>query len=137
MAGQGVVVLVGGWSWPQLPLSQQILWRQFLKFKETELPAKEADKNRSKAIFQGLEVRGGDEGFPSTGYSNGLWVSGLHPGVLGGTRGPEGGRIMGVERSRGYEGSCGAGSPKGTWSAGGDWRSWERLGHWESHGCRG
>ncbi|KAM6350464.1 plectin [Podargus strigoides] len=33
----------------------EILWRQFLKFKETELPAKEADKNRSKAIFQGLE----------------------------------------------------------------------------------
>ncbi|XP_064297971.1 plectin isoform X19 [Phalacrocorax carbo] len=33
----------------------EILWRQFLKFKETELPAKEADKNRSKAIFQSLE----------------------------------------------------------------------------------
>ncbi|XP_064910841.1 plectin isoform X36 [Columba livia] len=33
----------------------EILWRQFLKFKETELPAKEADKNRSKAIFQALE----------------------------------------------------------------------------------
>uniref|UniRef100_A0A8C4UVM1 Plectin n=1 Tax=Falco tinnunculus TaxID=100819 RepID=A0A8C4UVM1_FALTI len=34
----------------------EFLWRQFLKFKETELPAKEADKNRSKAIFQSLEV---------------------------------------------------------------------------------
>ncbi|CAM9306108.1 unnamed protein product [Bubo scandiacus] len=33
----------------------EILWRQFLKFKETELPAKEADKNRSKGIFQSLE----------------------------------------------------------------------------------
>ncbi|XP_056189077.1 plectin isoform X17 [Falco biarmicus] len=33
----------------------EFLWRQFLKFKETELPAKEADKNRSKAIFQSLE----------------------------------------------------------------------------------
>ncbi|XP_053101024.1 plectin isoform X6 [Hemicordylus capensis] len=34
----------------------EILWRQFLKFKETELPAKEADKNRSKAIYQSLEA---------------------------------------------------------------------------------
>uniref|UniRef100_A0A672TI14 Plectin n=1 Tax=Strigops habroptila TaxID=2489341 RepID=A0A672TI14_STRHB len=33
----------------------ELLWRQFLKFKETELPAKEADKNRSKAIFQAME----------------------------------------------------------------------------------
>ncbi|XP_078542690.1 plectin isoform X4 [Lissotriton helveticus] len=33
----------------------EILWRQFLKFKETELPAKEADKNRSKLIYQSLE----------------------------------------------------------------------------------
>ncbi|XP_066482563.1 LOW QUALITY PROTEIN: plectin [Tiliqua scincoides] len=33
----------------------EILWHQFLKFKETELPAKEADKNRSKAIYQSLE----------------------------------------------------------------------------------
>ncbi|XP_051015740.1 LOW QUALITY PROTEIN: plectin [Acomys russatus] len=32
-----------------------ILWCQFLKFKETELPAKEADKNRSKVIYQSLE----------------------------------------------------------------------------------
>lgn len=36
----------------------QILWCQFLKFKETELPAKEADKSRSKGIYQSLEVRG-------------------------------------------------------------------------------
>lgn len=35
----------------------QVLWRQFLKFKETELPAKEADKNRSKHIFKSFEVR--------------------------------------------------------------------------------
>lgn len=34
----------------------QILWHQFLKFKEMELPAKEADKSRSKVIFQSLEV---------------------------------------------------------------------------------
>ncbi|KAA8586221.1 hypothetical protein FQN60_007790, partial [Etheostoma spectabile] len=33
----------------------EILWRQFLKFKETELPAKEADKNRSKHIFKSFE----------------------------------------------------------------------------------
>ncbi|XP_064529827.1 plectin isoform X16 [Pseudopipra pipra] len=42
----------------RLPTSYEeieILWRQFLKFKETELPAREADKNRSKAIFQALE----------------------------------------------------------------------------------
>lgn len=38
------------------PAPRQILWRQFLKFKETELPAREADKNRSKVIFQALEV---------------------------------------------------------------------------------
>ncbi|XP_066193707.1 plectin isoform X4 [Sylvia atricapilla] len=42
----------------RLPASYEeieILWRQFLKFKETELPAREADKNRSKVIFQALE----------------------------------------------------------------------------------
>uniref|UniRef100_A0A8D0VD29 Plectin n=1 Tax=Sus scrofa TaxID=9823 RepID=A0A8D0VD29_PIG len=33
----------------------EVLWCQFLKFKETELPAKEADKNRSKSIYQTLE----------------------------------------------------------------------------------
>ncbi|XP_028316465.1 plectin-like isoform X5 [Gouania willdenowi] len=33
----------------------EILWRQFLKFKEIELPAKEADKNRSKHIFKSFE----------------------------------------------------------------------------------
>ncbi|XP_064240783.1 plectin isoform X19 [Aotus nancymaae] len=33
----------------------EILWCQFLKFKEMELPAKEADKNRSKGIYQSLE----------------------------------------------------------------------------------
>ncbi|KAL7883790.1 hypothetical protein SRHO_G00014480 [Serrasalmus rhombeus] len=33
----------------------EVLWRQFLKFKETELPAKEADKNRSKLIYKAFE----------------------------------------------------------------------------------
>ncbi|KAJ8353993.1 hypothetical protein SKAU_G00215600 [Synaphobranchus kaupii] len=33
----------------------EILWRQFLKFKETELPAKESDKNRSTHIFKSFE----------------------------------------------------------------------------------
>ncbi|XP_034154497.2 plectin a isoform X4 [Pangasianodon hypophthalmus] len=33
----------------------EVLWRQFLKFKETELPAKEADKNRSKHIYKAFE----------------------------------------------------------------------------------
>ena len=34
----------------------KILWRQFLKFKETELPAKELDKNRSNQIYQTFEA---------------------------------------------------------------------------------
>lgn len=46
--------------WPTPPslrlVLPQILWHQFLKFKEMELPAKEADKSRSKVIFQSLEV---------------------------------------------------------------------------------
>ncbi|XP_053323479.1 plectin isoform X5 [Spea bombifrons] len=33
----------------------EILWRQFLKFKETDLPSKEADKNQSKLQYQSLE----------------------------------------------------------------------------------
>ncbi|XP_057690642.1 plectin isoform X24 [Corythoichthys intestinalis] len=33
----------------------EILWRQFMKFKETELPPKESDKNRSKHIYQSFE----------------------------------------------------------------------------------
>ncbi|XP_070691009.1 plectin-like isoform X2 [Pempheris klunzingeri] len=33
----------------------ELLWRQFLKFKETELPVKETDKNRSKQIYQSFE----------------------------------------------------------------------------------
>nr|XP_021323782.1 plectin isoform X8 [Danio rerio] len=33
----------------------EVLWRQFLKFKETELPAKETDKNRSKLIYKSFE----------------------------------------------------------------------------------
>ncbi|XP_057197161.1 plectin isoform X3 [Triplophysa rosa] len=33
----------------------EILWRQFLKFKETELPTKESDKIRSKHLYQSFE----------------------------------------------------------------------------------
>ncbi|XP_054638401.1 plectin-like isoform X34 [Dunckerocampus dactyliophorus] len=33
----------------------ELLWRQFLKFKETELPVKESDKNRSTHIYQSFE----------------------------------------------------------------------------------
>ncbi|XP_058251615.1 plectin isoform X2 [Hemibagrus wyckioides] len=33
----------------------EILWRQFLRFKESELPAKESDKDRSKLIYQSFE----------------------------------------------------------------------------------
>lgn len=40
----------------RLFLFHQVLWRQFLKFKETELPAKEADKNRSKNIYKSFEA---------------------------------------------------------------------------------
>ncbi|XP_068999461.1 plectin isoform X4 [Embiotoca jacksoni] len=33
----------------------ELLWRQFLKFKENELPVKETDKNHSKHIYQSFE----------------------------------------------------------------------------------
>ncbi|XP_077577040.1 plectin isoform X8 [Stigmatopora nigra] len=33
----------------------ELLWRQFIKFKETELPPKESDKSRSKHIYQSFE----------------------------------------------------------------------------------
>ncbi|XP_043923328.1 plectin isoform X4 [Protopterus annectens] len=33
----------------------ELLWSQFLKFKEVELPTKEADKNRSKQVYATLE----------------------------------------------------------------------------------
>ncbi|XP_016533934.1 plectin-like isoform X27 [Poecilia formosa] len=33
----------------------ELLWRQFLKFKEAELPAKESDKSHSKHIYQTFE----------------------------------------------------------------------------------
>ncbi|XP_060725845.1 plectin [Tachysurus vachellii] len=33
----------------------EILWRQILKFKESELPAKESEKERSKQIYQSFE----------------------------------------------------------------------------------
>ncbi|XP_073667792.1 plectin isoform X2 [Paramisgurnus dabryanus] len=33
----------------------EILWRQFLNFKETELPSKESDKIRSKLLYQSFE----------------------------------------------------------------------------------
>ncbi|XP_055359435.1 plectin isoform X19 [Betta splendens] len=42
----------------QFPTSYEeieLIWRQFLKFKETELPVKETDKNRSKQIYQTFE----------------------------------------------------------------------------------
>lgn len=34
----------------------QILWRQILRFKESELPDKESEKERSKQIYQSFEV---------------------------------------------------------------------------------
>ncbi|XP_060798659.1 plectin a isoform X3 [Neoarius graeffei] len=45
----------------------EVLWRQFLKFKEMELPAKEADKNRSKYIYKAFEsaVQSGQIKVPS------------------------------------------------------------------------
>ncbi|MXQ93644.1 hypothetical protein E5288_WYG022290 [Bos mutus] len=52
---RGPVSTVGTQVWLLTPPFPQILWCQFLKFKETELPAKEADKNRSKGIYQSLE----------------------------------------------------------------------------------
>ncbi|XP_067882338.1 LOW QUALITY PROTEIN: plectin-like [Heterodontus francisci] len=33
----------------------EVLWRQFLKFKESDLPSKEIDKNHSKTLFKNLE----------------------------------------------------------------------------------
>ncbi|XP_024917402.1 plectin isoform X7 [Cynoglossus semilaevis] len=33
----------------------ELLWRQFLKFKETELPVKESEKNHSKHVYQSFE----------------------------------------------------------------------------------
>ncbi|XP_037836259.1 plectin [Kryptolebias marmoratus] len=47
----------------------ELLWRQFLKFKETELPVKETDKNHSKQIYQTFEsaVHAGQVKVP-TGY---------------------------------------------------------------------
>ncbi|XP_060778274.1 plectin isoform X4 [Neoarius graeffei] len=33
----------------------ELLWHQFLRFKETELPVKESDKNHSKIIYQSFE----------------------------------------------------------------------------------
>ncbi|XP_076865914.1 plectin a isoform X6 [Brachyhypopomus gauderio] len=46
----------------------EVLWRQFLKFKEMELPAKEADKNRSKHIYKAFEsaVQSGQIKVPSS-----------------------------------------------------------------------
>ncbi|XP_059363295.1 plectin-like isoform X2 [Carassius carassius] len=44
----------------------EILWCQFLKFKETELPAKESDKSHSKHLYQSFEsaVHSGQIKFP-------------------------------------------------------------------------
>ncbi|XP_062256097.1 plectin-like isoform X6 [Platichthys flesus] len=46
----------------------ELLWRQFLKFKETELPVKETDKSRSKLIYQSFEsaVQSGQLKVPPT-----------------------------------------------------------------------
>ncbi|XP_041039511.1 plectin-like isoform X7 [Carcharodon carcharias] len=33
----------------------EVLWRQFLKFKESDLPSREIEKNRSKTLFKNLE----------------------------------------------------------------------------------
>uniref|UniRef100_A0A8C2KHP4 Plectin a n=1 Tax=Cyprinus carpio TaxID=7962 RepID=A0A8C2KHP4_CYPCA len=46
----------------------EVLWRQFLKFKETELPAKETDKNRTKLIHKSFEgaVQAGQIKVPSS-----------------------------------------------------------------------
>ncbi|XP_053287888.1 plectin isoform X2 [Pleuronectes platessa] len=46
----------------------ELLWRQFLKFKETELPVKETDKSRSKHIYQSFEsaVQSGQLKVPPT-----------------------------------------------------------------------
>uniref|UniRef100_A0A8C7HLY5 Plectin-like n=1 Tax=Oncorhynchus kisutch TaxID=8019 RepID=A0A8C7HLY5_ONCKI len=49
------VVIFGERRFPGSYEEIEILWRQFLKFKETELPAKEADKHRSKLIYQSFE----------------------------------------------------------------------------------
>ncbi|XP_055759149.1 plectin isoform X24 [Salvelinus fontinalis] len=49
------VVIFGERRFPGSYEEIEILWRQFLKFKETELPAKEAAKHRSKLIYQSFE----------------------------------------------------------------------------------
>lgn len=59
------------WARRLTPRSPQILWCQFLKFKETELPAKEADKNRSKGIYQSLEVSEGCPRWRGRGHCRG------------------------------------------------------------------
>ncbi|TSK31514.1 Plectin [Bagarius yarrelli] len=50
------IIVFEGSKFPTSYEEIEVLWRQFLKFKETELPAKEADKNRSKHIYKALET---------------------------------------------------------------------------------
>ncbi|CAL9705341.1 unnamed protein product [Knipowitschia caucasica] len=49
------VVIFGEKKFPTSYEEVELLWRQFLKFKETELPVKEGDKNHSKQIYQTFE----------------------------------------------------------------------------------
>lgn len=49
------VMIFEGKSFPSSYEEIELLWRQFLKFKETELPGKELEKNRSKHIYQSFE----------------------------------------------------------------------------------
>ena len=60
----------------------QILWRQFLKFKETELPAKEADKHRSKLIYQSFEVSHAQSFYSIIFYSVCILVSSINSILL-------------------------------------------------------
>ncbi|KAI4810605.1 hypothetical protein KUCAC02_013543 [Chaenocephalus aceratus] len=49
------VTIFGERKFPASYEEIEILWRQFSKFKETELPVKETDKNRTKHIYQTFE----------------------------------------------------------------------------------
>ncbi|XP_072911338.1 plectin-like isoform X5 [Hemitrygon akajei] len=48
----------------------EVLWRQFLKFKESDLPIKEIEKNKSKTVFKSFEaaVQGGQLKVPAGYY---------------------------------------------------------------------
>uniref|UniRef100_A0A674P4F0 Plectin b n=1 Tax=Takifugu rubripes TaxID=31033 RepID=A0A674P4F0_TAKRU len=49
------IVIFGEKKFPTSYEEIELLWRQFLKFKETELPVREGEKNHSKAIYQSFE----------------------------------------------------------------------------------